>query len=105
MGLVYSLVAVPVFDADTLPEERAEWQRLRVEHLSQIRAAFGELRDEQGVLLSCHDPTALPFLWREPEIQSKLFQIDQTVIGHLNSTLILWKTRCLAGLPQIRFLA
>jgi hypothetical protein len=104
MGVVSSLIALPVFEADTLPEERAEWQRLRVEHLGRICAAFAELRDEQRVLLFCHDPTALPFMWREPKIQSKLLQIEQTVIGHLHSNLILWKSRCLAGIPQIRFL-
>ena len=104
MGVVSSLVALPVFEADTLPSERAEWQRLRVEHLAEICAAFAELNSDQRVLLFCHDPTALPFLWREPQIQSKLGQIEQTIIGHLHSNLILWKSRCLAGIPRIHFL-
>jgi hypothetical protein len=104
MGVVSSLIAFPVFAADALAEERPEWQDLRVEHLRQICAAFARLHRDQRVLLFCHDPTALPFLWREPEIQSKLSQIEQTVIGHLHSDLILWKSRCLAGIPEIRFL-
>src|SRR5438045_270014 len=36
-GIVSSLVALPIFEPDTLPFERAEWERLREEHLSQIR--------------------------------------------------------------------
>jgi len=104
IGLVSSLIALPVFEADSLPEERGEWQQLRVEHLGQICAAFSQLKVDQRVLLFCHDPSALPFLWRQPEIQSKLWQIDQTVIGHLHSNLIFWKSQCLAGMLEIRFL-
>jgi hypothetical protein len=104
MGVVSSLIALPVFEADTLPEERASWQRLRVEHLLEICAGFDKLASHQRVLLFCHDPTALPFLWREPVIHSRLNQIEQTVIGHLHSNLILWKSRLLAGIPRIRFL-
>jgi hypothetical protein len=56
------------------------------------------------VLLFCHDPTALPFLWREEPIRARLTQIEQTVIGHLHSNLVMWKSRLLAGMPPIRFL-
>ncbi|HTL18152.1 MAG TPA: metallophosphoesterase [Patescibacteria group bacterium] len=104
MGVVSSLVALPVFEADTLEEERAEWQRLRAEHLSEIRQAFASIGSGQKVLLFCHDPTALPFLAEEPAVQSKLDQIEQTIIGHLHSNLILWKSKRLAGMPRIRFL-
>jgi hypothetical protein len=31
-------------------------------------------------------------------------QIEQTIIGHLHSNLVLWKSRWLAGMPPIRFL-
>jgi hypothetical protein len=55
-------------------------------------------------LLFCHDPTALPFLWREPPVHARLDQVEQTIIGHLHSNLVLWKSRLLAGMPAIHFL-
>jgi hypothetical protein len=104
MGFVSSLVALPVFEAEMLPAERPEWERLRAEHLGEIRRAFAALQPGQRVLLFCHDPTALPFLWREEVVRARLPQIEQTVIGHLHSNLVLWKSRLLAGMPPIRFL-
>ena len=104
IGVVSSLIALPVFEADTLPAERAEWERLREAHLGEIRKAFSGLETEQRVLLFCHDPSGLPFLWHEPEVQSKVGQIEQTIIGHLHSKLVLWKSGWLAGMPRIRFL-
>jgi len=104
VGVVSSLVALPVFEPEALPEELAEWRQLREQHLADIRAAFSALRPEQRVLLFCHDPTALPFLWREEAVRAKLPQIEQTIIGHLHSNLILWKSRWLAGMPPIQFL-
>lgn len=104
IGIVSSIVALPVFVHDTLPEERPEWERLRAAHLADIRRAFSTLAAEQRLLLFCHDPTALPFLGEEPAVQSKLPQIEQTIIGHLHSDLVLWKSRWLAGMPRINFL-
>jgi hypothetical protein len=104
VGLASSLVALPAFEADTLPAERKEWEQLRAEHLAEIRQAFTALQPGQRVLLFCHDPTALPFLWREPTIRARLPQIEQTVIGHLHSNLVLWKSRLLAGMPPVGFL-
>jgi hypothetical protein len=100
-GVTSSLIALPANRADTLPEEWTEWQQLHAEHLSKIRAAFDILKPEQRVLLFCHDPTALPFLWREASVRRRLPQIEQTIIGHLHSRLILWKSRLLAGIPPI----
>lgn len=104
VGVASSLVALPVFEADMLPAERSEWEGLRAELLSEIRQIFTALRPEQRVLLFCHDPTALPFLWREESVHSRLAQIEQTIIGHLHSNLILWESRLLAGMPAIGFL-
>jgi hypothetical protein len=104
MGVTSSLVALRVFEPDTLPAERPEWERLREAHLAEIRQAFAALRPDQRVLLFCHDPTALPFLWREEAVRAKLGQLEQTIIGHLHSNLVLWKGRLLAGLPRIGFL-
>ena len=104
VGVTSSLIALPVFEPDMLPEERGEWEHLRSEQLTDIRAAFARLRPDQRVLLFCHDPTALPFLWREEIVRSKAVLIEQTIIGHLHTNLVLRKSRLLAGIPPIRFL-
>jgi hypothetical protein len=56
------------------------------------------------VLLFCHDPTALPFLAKEEPIRRNFDRIERTIIGHLHSSLILFKSRLLTGMPVIRFL-
>ena len=104
MGMVSSLIGLPVFEPDTLAEERPEWEKLRRAHLAEIGGAFGDLKPNQRVLLFCHDPSALPFLAEEPAIQAKLAQIEQTIIGHLHSNLVFWKSQKLAGMPRITFL-
>ena len=40
IGVTSSLIALPVFEPETLPEEFPGWQRLREGHLARIRAAF-----------------------------------------------------------------
>ncbi len=104
MGVTSSLIALPANQPDTVPEEWLEWLKLRETHLAEIRAAFDALKPDQRVLLFCHDPTALPFLWREESVRRRLPQIEQTIIGHLHTRLILWKSRILSGIPPIRFL-
>jgi hypothetical protein len=37
-------------------------------------------------------------------VRSRVDQIEQTIIGHLHSPLILWKSRVLSGMPILRFL-
>ncbi|MBI3853746.1 MAG: hypothetical protein HY298_26180 [Verrucomicrobia bacterium] len=104
MGVASSLVALPVYEPDTLAMELAEWKELRAQHLEEIRRAFAHLKPDQRVLLFCHDPTALPFLWQDESVRSKLPQVEQTIIGHLHTNLIFWKSRLLAGMPMIPFL-
>ena len=104
MGVVSSLIALPVFRSEVLPEEWNDWERLRAEHLETIGRAFGRLRPSQRVLLFCHDPTALAYLWREEGVRTKLDQVEHTIIGHLHSGLFLWKSRMLAGMPVIGFM-
>jgi hypothetical protein len=104
IGIASSLVALPSFEPDTLVQERPEWERLRKEHLAEIRQAFSGLRPVQKVVLFCHDPTALPFLWREEAVRARLSQVELTIVGHLHSNLIFWKSQILAGMPPIRFL-
>lgn len=97
-----TLLALPVFAGDMLPAERGAWEKLRVEHYAEVRAAFAALRPEQRVLLFCHDPTALPFLWRDEVVRAKLGQVERTIIGHLHSNLYLRLSRMLAGIPAIK---
>jgi hypothetical protein len=104
IGIVSSLVALPIFESDTARAERQEWQKLRTDHIARIRRAFGALKPDQRVLLFCHDPTALPFLWQEPVVRVKLPQVEQTIIGHLHTNLVWGLSRRLAGMPTIHFL-
>src|SRR5260370_39533941 len=103
MGVGSSMVALPVFEADTLAGERAEWREIRERHLAEIRETFAALKSDRRVLLFCHDPTALPFLWREEAVRGKIQQIEQTIIGHLHSPLVLRQARLLAGMPPLNF--
>lgn len=97
-----TLLALPVFAADMLPEERAGWEKLREEHFAEVRAAFAAVRPDQRILLFCHDPTALPFLARDGVICGKIPQIERTIIGHLHSNLYLRLSKILSGLPVLR---
>ncbi len=103
MGCASTVVALPLFESDMLPAERAEWEQLRLQHLAEIRAGFEALQSEQRVLLFCHDPSALPFLGRDEVIRAKLPHIEQTIIGHLHSNFFLRLSRLLSGMPEIRF--
>ena len=104
LGFVSTLVMLPLLEAEMLPAERPEWERLRAEHLAELRRAFDAVQPGQRLLLFCHDPTALPFLGREASVRAKLAQVEQTTIGHLHSNLVLWKGRLLAGMPPIHCL-
>jgi len=98
---VSTLIALPAFEHDLLPAERAAWEKLRTQHLAEVRAAFASLRPDQRVLFFCHDPTALPFLGRDDVVREKLPQIERTIIGHLHSNLYLRLSKLLSGLPVI----
>jgi hypothetical protein len=104
MGVASPLIALPANQPDVPPAEWPDLLTLREAHLADIRTAFDALQPEQHVLLFCHDPTALPFLWREESVRRRLPQVEQTIIGHLHTRLILWKSRVLSGIPSIRFL-
>lgn len=97
-----SLIALEAYAADIGAEEREVWAQLAAVHFAEVRAAFAQLQPEQRVILFCHDPTALPFLARDPVIHSRLGQIERTVIGHLHSNLYLRLSRLLAGMPTLR---
>lgn len=98
---VSTLIALPVFEQDVLPNECDAWFELREQHFTEVRTAFASLQSNQRVLFFCHDPTALPFLARDEVIHPKLVQIERTIIGHLHSNLYLRASRLLSGLPVL----
>jgi len=101
LGITSTLVSLPVFRPDIVDAEWPEWERLRNVHLSCINDALESLKPEQRVILFCHDPTALSFLAREEVVRSRLNQIERTIIGHLHTRVVFWKSRLLAGMPII----
>ena len=104
IGVTSTLVALPLYEGEALPEERTEWQELRAEHLAAIERQFDAVRSEQRILLFCHDPSALPFLGRMPAVVRRLPQIERTIIGHLHSPAVIRLSTILAGMPIIKFL-
>lgn len=104
MGLSSTLLALPEFEREFLPEEKEDWYAFRREHLAAISAAFEGLASNERVLLFLHDPTALPFLLELKPVAGRISQIERTFVGHLHSNLIMMKSRLLAGMPHVRFL-
>jgi hypothetical protein len=104
IAVTSTLLAFEVYEADALPNELPEWHRLRAEHIEQVRAIFESVKPTERIILFCHDPTALPFFAMEDFVQKKIGQIERTIIGHLHTPLVIWKTRVLAGFPAINFL-
>ena len=104
LGVCSTLIGLPHFEADALPPEVPRWRELRAQHLDAVRAALRALPGDGRLILFCHDPTALPFLAAEPEMQRRLPQLERTVIGHLHTRVVLWKAQLLCGMPEIRFL-
>jgi hypothetical protein len=103
IGVTSSLVALPVYGAEALPEEQEEWEEEARKHRDAISAAFDALRPDDKVLLFCHDPTALPFLNELAAVRDRLAQIERTIIGHLHSELIYKQSLMLSGFPTIAF--
>ncbi len=101
IAVTSSLVAMPVYERETLPEEREQWRELARQHGHAIEAVFGQLRSDDRVLLFCHDPTALPFLSKLGSVRKHIAQIERTVIGHLHSELILKQSLLLSWMPSI----
>lgn len=103
IGVTSSLIAMPVYARETLDAERAQWEELSRQHLSGVEAVFDALAPGDAVILFCHDPTALPYLWKLEAVRARASQIQRTVIGHLHSSIILKQSRILSGLPKIDF--
>jgi hypothetical protein len=104
LGVTSTVIALPVFEREAPPVERPAWQSLRAGHLRQIRQAFASLGPRQRVLLFCHDPSALPFLWEDEAVRAAADRIERTFIGHLHSRAIWGMARLLSGLPPVAFL-
>jgi Calcineurin-like phosphoesterase len=104
LGVTSSLIALPLYKAESSAEDAAGWERLSETHLESIRAAFAALKPDERVILFCHDPAALPFLWRETTVRERISQVEQTIIGHLHTNLVLRTARTLSGFPTISFL-
>lgn len=104
VGVASSILGLPVFERDTLPEERKGWAEIRTRYLAEVNELFSGIPACARILLFCHDPTALPWLGRVAAVRDRLQQIEQTVIGHLHSGLILRQSRILSGMPRITFL-
>ena len=104
VGITSSLVALPILKTEVLAGEAEAWERLRESHLEKIRDAFAGLKSGERLILFCHDPSALPYLWREKVVREKISYLEQTVIGHLHTNLVLRAGRVLAGFPTISFL-
>lgn len=103
VGVTSTLAAMPVYEREALEGERGIWKELRRQHLSGIDAVFNALGERDRLVLFCHDPTALPYLWESEAVRRKAGQIEQTVIGHLHSPLLMGQSRFLAGMPKITF--
>ena len=72
--------------------------------MAEIKGAFESIGSDRRIILFAHDPTALPFLWRETAVQKRIGQIERTVIGHLHTNMVLRRSTMLAGMPRIAFL-
>ena len=101
IGVTSSLVAMPIYLRETLANERSQWEELARQHLHGVEAIFNVLAADDRVLLFCHDPTALPFLWKSNAVRTRKHQIEGTIIGHLHSSIILKQSRILCGLPKL----
>jgi hypothetical protein len=103
IGITSTLVALPVYEQETLPAELEAWRQLRAEHLDRIGAAFGALR--RTSVSFCFVTINRPaFLARHEAVRPRLGQIASTIIGHLHSPVVLKQSLRLAGIPPIHFL-
>ena len=101
LGVTSTLVGLPVFVRDILPGEHPAWDKLRAQHLAEVRDLFAGVEEGRRIVLFCHDPSALPFLAADEVVRAKLPMVEQTIVGHLHSNLFLSLSRLLAGMPPV----
>lgn len=104
VGVASSIVALPVFEKEALPEEISAWRQIREDHRQQIEACFAAVKPHQKILLFTHDPTSLPYLLEIESLKKCLPQIERTIIGHLHTNLVLKTSGYLSGMPPLHFL-
>ena len=106
LGVTSSLLALPVFERELLDADRPGWIEAREAQLKAVRAALNSLEPGRRLILFVHDPTALPFLDREPSMQRVIASrsMEATVIGHLHTPMILTMARGLAGIPEVHWM-
>jgi hypothetical protein len=102
MGVTSTLLALPLYLQEAPAEERPAWVELRARHCEEIGRAFRALSPAQRVVLFCHDPTALPYLAREPGMAERLPQVELTILGHLHSELLFRSARWLNRMPRVK---
>ena len=103
LGVVSTLVALPIYGSEASPDQRPAWQALADAHLAQIEQAFQSLQPEERVILFCHDPSALPYLYQSAVVRAKLSQIERTIIGHLHSPVLIKQSQLLSRIPPLNF--
>ena len=101
LGITSTLLALPVFLGEIIPSELPSWEAARERQMQVIRGALEDLAPGRRLILFLHDPTALPFLHREPAVRARLHDIEATVIGHLHTPMILNLARRMTGMPRI----
>ncbi len=104
VGVTSTLIALPLFEPEILPAEKPAWERLRASHLEEIECCFDLIPSGHPIVLCCHDPSALPFLYSLPSVRNRLADLRATVLGHLHSSTVFDASRLLAGMPSIRFM-
>ena len=104
LGVTSSLLALPVFERELLDSDRSGWHDAREAQFRAVRTALDSLEPGRRLILFVHDPTALPFLDREPSMRKLIASgaMAATVIGHLHTPMILTMARGLAGIPEVR---
>jgi hypothetical protein len=99
VGVNSTLLTLSLYLPEALEEEIPLWQEQRARHLENIRRAFSSIPPGDRILLFCHDPSALGDLAGIPEVQTRIGQIAQTVLGHLHYPGLLKITRWIGRLP------
>jgi Calcineurin-like phosphoesterase len=102
IGVPSTVVALPVFLPEIPNEEHHRWVTAHNECMDDIARAFASVQPGRRIILFVHDPTALPFLLRIPEVATRLECIETTVIGHLHSRLVLRTAQALSGIPHVK---
>jgi hypothetical protein len=104
LGLTSSVAALPLFEHEIPTGELHQWRAARTRLFAELHDHLCATPTDHRVLLFVHDPSALPCLYRDEVLRSRLGQIERTVIGHLHSPVILNISGILKGMPRIRWL-